>query len=365
MTISEPDDHGFSFIEVLIALTILLTASATLLQVAASGQRLARTHGEATDLHQRVRVAAERLRNDLALAGAGALRGQLSGGLTGYLAPLVPARTGARAPDAPVQAFTDRISIVYVADAAWPSALSVDMAAASDDVPVSGTAPGCPAAGLCGFTEGTRALIVDTRGVGAGHDLFTVTGTAGALGHGGPNPPFHRAFDAADSLVVPVVQRIYSFDRANRRLMLSDGYQSDMPLIDNVVDVRFAYFADGAPSSVSAPPEGTGSCVYHAGSPPVPRLDELGGAGLHQLTLAQMTDGPECGAGPGAFDGDLLRIRLVRVTLRLEAAADDVRGTGPLFLRPGRSSNAFSYVPDYELTFDVAPRNMTPSIFGR
>ena len=94
----------------------------------------------------------------------------MSGGLTGYLAPLVPARTGARAPDAPLQAFTDRISIVYVADAAWPSPLSVDMATASDAVPVSATAPGCPAAGLCGFTEGTRALIVDTRGVGAGHD---------------------------------------------------------------------------------------------------------------------------------------------------------------------------------------------------
>ena len=68
--------------------------------------------------------------------------------------------------------------------------------------------------------------------------------------------------------------------------------------------------------------------MYDAGSPPVPRLDDLGGAGLHQLTAAQMTDGPVCGAGSDAFDGDLLRIRLVRVTLRLEAAADDVRGAG-------------------------------------
>ena len=59
------------------------------------------------------------------------------------------------------------------------------------------------------------------------------------------------------------------------------------------------------------------------------------------------------------------RIRLVRVTLRLDAAADEVRGAGALFLRPGRSSNAYSYVPDYELTFDVAPRNMTPAVVGR
>ena len=358
-------DRGFSFVEVLIALTILLTAMATLLQLAASGQRLARSHGEATDLHQRVRVAAEKLQKDLALAGVGALRGALSGGLTAYIAPLLPARTGARAPDARLKAFTDRVSVVYVADAAWPSRLSLDMATASDAVPVSDAAPGCPAAGLCGFTEGTRALIVDTRGVGAGYDLFTVTGIAGALAHSAPNPPLHRAYEAGSSIVVPVVQRVYYFDRANRRLMLYDGHQSDMPLIDNVVDVRFAYFADPSPTSVARPDDGTSNCVYDAGSPPVSRLEDLGGAGLHQLTAAQMTDGPVCGAGPNLFDGDLLRIRLVRVTLRLEAAADDVRGAGALFVRPGRSSSGYSLVPDHEVTFDVAPRNMTPAVFGR
>jgi prepilin-type N-terminal cleavage/methylation domain-containing protein len=357
--------RGFSFIEVLIALTILLTAMATLLQVAASGQRLARSHGEATDLHQRVRVAAGKLQNDLALAGTGALRGELSGGLTGYMAPLIPARTGVRDPDDPLLAFTDRVSVVYAADAAWPATLGGDMATASDAVPVNGAAPGCPAAGLCGFTVGTRALIVDTRGVGAGYDLFTVTGVAGELAHGAPNPLLHRAYEAGSAVVVPVVQRVYYFDRATRRLMLYDGYQSDTPLIDNVVDVRFAYFADASPTSVSRPPDWTPSCVYDAGSPPVARLDDLGGTGLHQLTVAEMTDGPVCGAGSNLFDGDLLRIRLVRVTLRLEAAADEVRGAGALFLRPGRSSSGYSFVPDYELTFDVAPRNMTPSVFGR
>jgi hypothetical protein len=256
------------------------------------------------------------------------------------------------------------VTVVYVADGGWPSALSVDMAAPSDAVPVSATAPGCPASGLCGFADGTRALIVDTSGVGAGHDFFTVTGIAGELAHGAPNPPFHRRYDAAHSIVVPIVQRVYYFDRAGRRLMVYDGYRSDLPLIDNVADVRFAYFADPSPSSVSRPPDGAGSCVYHAGSPPVARLESLGD-GLHQLTTAQMTDGPVCGAGPALFDGDLLRIRLVRVTIRLEAAADEVRGTGALFARPGRSSSGYSYVPDYEATFDIAPRNMTPTVFAR
>ena len=97
MTTPGRADAGFSLVEVLIALTILLAAMAPLLQISASGQHLARSHGEATDLHQRIRVAADRLKKDLALAGAGAIRGpvsDLTGGLTSYMAPLVPARTG-------------------------------------------------------------------------------------------------------------------------------------------------------------------------------------------------------------------------------------------------------------------------------
>ena len=78
-----------------------------------------------------------------------------------------------------------------------------------------------------------------------------------------------------------------------------------------------------------------------------------------------MADGPFCGAGDTAFDGDLLRIRLVRVSLRLDAAADDVRGSGGLFARPGRSSSGYSHVPDFEVTFDVAPRNMAPAPFAK
>jgi hypothetical protein len=358
------DDSGFSYVEVLIALTILLAAMGPMLQIAASGQRLARSHGEATDLHQRVRVAAEKLRQDVARAGAGAIRGPVADSLSRHLAPLVPARTGARAPDPPLSAFVDRLSILYAANGAWPAPLTVDMANVSDAVPI-GAAPGCPAAGLCGFAEGTRALIMDTRDVGAGHDLFTVTGVAGELAHDPPNPPLHRPYLAGSSVVVPVVQRVYYLDRAGRRLMLYDGYQSDMPLIDHVVDLRFAYFADASASSVSRPPDLAGSCVYDAGSPPQPRLTDLGGPGLHELTRSELIDGPICGAGPNAFDGDLLRVRLVRVTLRLEAAADDVRGVGAWFSRPGRSTSGYSFVPDYEVTFDVAPRNMTPAPFPR
>ena len=90
-------------------------------------------------------------------------------------------------------------------------------------------------------------MIVDGSRTGAGHDVFTVTGLAAGLERAAPNPPLSRPYDVATSHVIPIVQRVYHFDRAARRLMVYDGYQSDMPFIDNVVGVRFEYFVDASP----------------------------------------------------------------------------------------------------------------------
>lgn len=362
------DRAGFSFVEVLIALAILISALGAFAQIAAAGQRLARSQSEATDLHQRLRVAVERIRKDLAQAGAGVVRGPasgLSGPLTSYVAPILPARIGSRLADAALSAFSDRISIFYAADGAWPSPLTVSMADVDQPLFIDPSTPGCPGVGLCGFEEGTRAMLIDTQGAGAGHQVFTVNGAAGALLHDAPNPRFERAYAAGNSTLIPIVQRTYYFDRSNRRLMLYDGHLSDMPLIDNVVNVEFSFFVDNAGTSVGRPPDGVSSCLYNPGSPPLPRLGTYATVGLHLLTAGEMADGPVCGAGLTAFDGDLLRVRLVRVSLRLDAAADDVRGSGGLFARPGRSSSGYSHVPDFEITFDVAPRNMAPAPFAK
>ena len=48
--------------------------------------------------------------------------------LTNYVAPIVPARLGSRLPDAALAAFSDRVSIFYAAEGAWPSPLTVSMA---------------------------------------------------------------------------------------------------------------------------------------------------------------------------------------------------------------------------------------------
>jgi hypothetical protein len=91
---------------------------------------------------------------------------------------------------------------------------------------------------------------------------------------------------------------------------------------------------------------------------------------LVPIPYTQLNDGPWCpglttGAGaplPNRFDADLLRVRLVRVTLRVQVGSDALRGSNSatqlLFVNPGRAQRAERLVPDQEIRFDVAPPNM-------
>jgi hypothetical protein len=189
--------------------------------------------------------------------------------------------------------------------------------------------------------------------------VFSVTLAAAGLAHGAPNPPFSQAYAHASTAVVPVEQRVYYLDHATNRLMVYDGFKTALPLVDNIVHLQFAYFVDPHPASVAPPVDASGNCVYAAGDPPVPLLAPLGSSSLVAVPLGQFEDGPYCGVWPQRFDGDLLRIRRVRVTLRAQAGQAQVRGRGAHFVNAGSSNSELSSVRDFEVTFDVAPRNMT------
>jgi prepilin-type N-terminal cleavage/methylation domain-containing protein len=353
-------ERGFTLIELLVAALLVAIITLGLFQFAVHAMRSARVRPDAADLQQRLRVAVDMMRRDIARAGSGLIHGPDAGSLARFLPPIVPARTGALSPDGEMSAFADRISIVYVPDGGWSSRLWTDMAGAAADVPVDAAPPGCPPAGLCGFEVGTRAALVDTSGIGVGRELFSVTGIAAGLGHASPNPSFLRPYSRDRTLVIPIAQRVYYIDRATRRLMVYDGHVTDVPLVDHVVDLGFTYYADPDPSAVVQPPPGQSSCLFAAGDPPLPLLVDLGGVSLRPLALEQMRDGPSCGPAPHRFDGDLLRIRRVRVTIRLEAAADELRGSGAGFSRAGRSPDGDRYVPDYQVAFDVSVPNLVP-----
>ncbi len=160
---------------------------------------------------------------------------------------------------------------------------------------------------------------------------------------------------------MPVIQRVYYRDSATHRLMVYDGFKSTFPLIDNVVDLRFAYFVDPHPASVARPADTSGNCVYAPGDPPAPLLPPAGSATLAPFPIAQFTDGPYCGVYPNRFDADLLRIRRVRVRIRVQAALERSRGRGPQYVNAGWADGALSAVHDFEMTFDVTPRNMQPT----
>jgi type II secretory pathway pseudopilin PulG len=351
-------EAGFSLVEMLIAVAVAVTTFGLLFQAAARGQRIARAQPEAADVQQRVRVATDMLRRDLLAAGSGPTHGVGTGPLDQYFPPVVPARTGARNFDPELTFFTDRISIVAVPEGGVAARLSSNMAGVASDLPIDSMTPGCASWGLCGFTPGTRSAIFDRAGIGAGVEWFSVTGIAAGLAHDVPNPPFSRAYSAPTARVVPIVQHVYYLDRVNARLMLYDGYQSDVPLVENIVDLRFAYFLAPSPSSVTRPTDGETNCAYAAGTPPVPLLADLGGIAPQLAAASLLTDGPPCGLPPHRFDADLLRVRRVRVTIRAQAGLDDLRGVSRDFSRRGRSIGAESSVPDVEVTFDVSLRNV-------
>jgi hypothetical protein len=83
------------------------------------------------------------------------------------------------------------------------------------------------------------------------------------------------------------------------------------------------------------------------------------------MTPAQLTDGPWCpdAANSNKYDADLLRIRKIRVTLRLQSGNDSLRaavteGQTALFTNAGTSKNKARTVRDQTVRFDVSPRNM-------
>jgi hypothetical protein len=143
--------------------------------------------------------------------------------------------------------------------------------------------------------------------------------------------------------------------------------------VDDVVRLEFEYFGDPLPPLQPDPPAVGAASMF--GWPPgencvlaienerhVPRLPALEGAGPFRLSPVVLTAGPWCpdAAAPGRFDADLLRLRRVRVRLRVQVAAESLRGRSSLFLRPGTSPGGQRLVPDQEIRFDIAPRNLTP-----
>lgn len=348
-------DDGFSILELVIACALLMAVLAAVFGLLNPARSDTTTLPDSADMGERARVSAQTLFRDLSGAGAGVDVGPATGPLINYFPPVVPRRLGLQSPDAPFTARGDVVTIVSAPRSAAQSTVAQAFASPASDFKVSAL-PSCPRGQpLCGFVEGTGLVMFDDLG----HvDFFTVTqvlADAGRLRFRGLS--MSGSFDAG-SIAAAVELHTYYFDVVNHQVRHYDGYLTDTPVVDNVVSLSFEYFGDPSPPVRPRPPPGVENCLYDPTGASKP-METLGpGQALAPLPLAKLRDGPWCGAGTTVFDADLLRVRLIRVTLRVQATPASLRGTGAAFASPGTSRSARRYAPDLTITFDVAPPNM-------
>ncbi len=369
---------GFSLVELLVASAVMLVVAAAAMALIVPADGTFQTQTEAADAQQRLRVATTLLASDLALAGSGPDRGPLAGPLVQAFAPILPYRRGTSSDDPPGSYFPDRITVLAVPPAGAHSVLAADGPPLDSDwLPLS-SQPQCPPTDpLCLFGVGDVVAVYD----GSGRvDLLSVTAKAAD-----PVPVLQHANDRLSSAayrpgettIVAVTNVSYAFDRAAAQLVVSTGLTGpSAPAVSNVVGLTFAYYGDPQPPQLTtygpkpppldvqvSPewPPGENCAFLVAGGAQVPRLPVLGGTALVRLSPEQLTDGPWCPDGSSAnrWDADLLRVRAVSVTVRVQAAVAALRGpAGALFAVGGSGRDASRWVPDKEVTFRVAPRNL-------
>ncbi len=383
--------RGFTLVEFMVASAVTLLAVSLAAALVMPASSAFHSLPEAADLQQRVRVAVDALRSDLTAAGGG-----FSLGWGAAAALTWPAVLPCRWTGVPLSsvvggcARADSITLLSMALSA-PQAIT---AAAIDDP----TAPiRIVAASECGLDRaacrlhaGNLMLIVDGT---SAFDVFTATAISpdgGQVMHAQSrlSGPY-----AAGALVGEINARSYSLAVESTtgipQMRRSDVGGSSFPVVDHAIVMSFQYFGDPIPPVVINPDDPVRRAVSYGPMPPpvgtdnpadawpagencttaveedhqVPRLAALsaGASGLAPLPLAVFADGPWCPdpASPNRYDADLLRIRLVRVTLRMQAQAASVRGpSAGWFSNPGLSRDWLRLVPDLEVTFDVAPRSM-------
>jgi hypothetical protein len=350
--------HGFSLVETLVASAITLVITGAIFALVSPAQGLSQAQPDASDMQQRMRVSVETLYRDLAMAGAGPYHGSVSGSLARFFAPVLPYRAGRRNSD-PINGVyyrTDAITLIYVPTTSSQTTIRDALPDASSQI---GTNPqaNCPAGDeVCGFREGMSVLVFDQTGAWDSFKITQVQGSLLRMEHRGQT--LQKTY-APGSAIVEAEFHTYYLDQHGDVLRQDDGLTTDVPVADDVVGLQFTYYGDPNPPPAPKPEAGTANCLFDAsGNPVLARLPSTSDS-VVELTPTALTDGPWCGRGAGAFDADLLRIRQVRVSLRVQAASAALRGSDPsLFRRPGTARGNERFIPDFSTSFDVSPRNL-------
>ncbi len=114
--------RGFSFIELVVAMAIMLVVSSSMFGLVHSARTIFEIDLERADMQQRARVSMAALFRDLIMAGAGQ-----------QVPAIAPLRRGEENPDLPGSAFRDRISVRYMPPNAAPGGAVTITYALRDD----------------------------------------------------------------------------------------------------------------------------------------------------------------------------------------------------------------------------------------
>jgi hypothetical protein len=348
---------GYSLVEMLVSAAIMLTVTGSIFALVAPSQGTSQAAPEVADLQQRMRVGADTLFKELVMAGAGPYQGPTTGSLVNFFAPILPRRTGRLNADPVDTVRTDTITLTYVPNTYSQTFISGPMPPNSSEIKVD-PQPNCPRKDpVCDFKAGDSVIIFDSSGNFDTFEITHVQSDAAHLQHRGQG--FNHQYERGAPVTQVVSYTLY-LDRNTNQLRRYNGGADDVPIVDNVVDLLFEYFGDPNPPTTPKPPPAVANCLYDAmGNYLNPGQLPADHGGLAALTPAMLGDGPWCGAGGNAFDVDLLRVRKIRVTARMQAADPQFRGTDPAFFRnPGQSEGGGKLIPDYQVSFEVTPRNL-------
>lgn len=402
-------ERGFTLIEMLVATAVMLIVTTSVFSMLNPSYGTFQAQPEAADLQQRLRVSSDKVTKDLMMAGAGMYTGKMSGTLDSYFSPLLPHKVGTVSPDAAgtfhanpecPATCAEAVTIMYVPTTMAQTTLSQGMPTPSAELKVNVQA-GCPKDDhLCGFKEGMRVLIMNPSG---DYDIFTITNVQDDAAHLQHRDDKFTTGYPAGSWITEIVSATYYLQddgQSTPQLRYYDGYQTDLPVADNVVDFRVEFFGDPSPPQMIKPstdaagpwttygpkPPAIGTdnsddiwdsgenCIFKVdGSSglqvPRPEIQTLGAAGGEPVLMpaSMLTDGPWCPADvntsgddlPNKYDADMLRVRKVRLTFRVQVANAVLRGpAGTLFRHGGTSRSGDRFVPDQEVRFDISPRNL-------
>jgi prepilin-type N-terminal cleavage/methylation domain-containing protein len=219
---------GFSLVELLIAMAVMVTFTGALMSLILAGETIARMQPEAADVQQRARVAVQTLGAEFALAGAGLDGGPLAGPLSRYFAPIVPTSDGG-------------ITIWYVSSHEAQTTLAAPLPPGATDAPIV-NAPRCPVSDPgCVFVPASTAIVFDDRGCRDVLRVDAVTATSLQVRAGSRLCAYAPGAAIAQGEV-----RSYRVDPATRQLLRRDEATGiSLPVLDSVAALSVEYLDGG------------------------------------------------------------------------------------------------------------------------